>query len=76
MRGLFDRTAGTMADFPYSRALRESRLVWTEQTVDRLFEIGPERLTPGSKMPLQRMPNAEDRSELIQFLKQVTSTNR
>ena len=48
-------------------------LVWTEQTVDALFAEGPHSFTPGSKMPLQQMPSAEDRAHLIAFLKRITS---
>jgi cytochrome c len=71
--GLFGRAAGSRADYPYSKALRASHLVWTEETIARLFEIGPEELVPGSKMPLQRMPNAADRAALIAYLKRVTA---
>jgi cytochrome c len=70
---LFGRVAGSHPGYPYSRALQESDLVWTEATVARLFEVGPENLVPGSKMPLQRMPNAEDRADLIAYLKKVTA---
>jgi cytochrome c len=60
--GLFGRVAGTHPGYPYSAALRESTLVWNAGTIDRLFEVGPESLVPGSKMPLQRMPDADDRA--------------
>jgi cytochrome c len=70
---LFGRVAGSQPDYPYSPALRESDLVWTAETVDRLFEVGPENLVPGSKMPLQRMPDPEDRARLIDYLEQVTA---
>jgi cytochrome c len=69
---LFGRTAGSRGDYPYSVALQESDLVWTEHTVARLFEIGPDVLVPGSKMPLQRMPDARDRADLVTYLKRVT----
>jgi cytochrome c len=52
--------------------LEKSDLIWTEATVARLFEVGPEVLVPGSKMPLQRMPDARDRADLIAYLKQIT----
>jgi cytochrome c len=71
--GLFGRTAGSLPGYPYSETLRESTLVWTEATVARLFEIGPEHLVPGSKMPLQRMPDAADRAELVGYLKRITA---
>ena len=70
---LFGRTAGSRADYPYSKSLRASSLVWTEATVDRLFEVGPENLVPGSKMPLQRMPDAADRALLIDYLRRITA---
>jgi cytochrome c len=69
---LFGRRAGTVPDYPYSPALKDIAIVWTPETVSRLFEIGPDKLTPGSKMPLQRMPSAKDRSDLIDFLKSHT----
>jgi len=72
LHGLFGRVAGTHPDYPYSAALRESDLVWSAKTIDRLFDVGPEVLVPGSKMPLQRMPDPEDRARLIAYLKQVT----
>jgi cytochrome c len=74
LHGLFGRVAGTRPDYPYSPALRESDLVWTAETIDRLFDVGPETLVPGSKMPLQRMPDPADRARLIAYLKQVTRT--
>ena len=38
----------------------------------RLFAEGPEHYTPGSKMPLQRMPSAQDRADLIAYLRRIT----
>jgi cytochrome c len=69
---LFGRPAGSRPDYPYSSALEDSDLIWTEETVARLFEIGPDVMVPGSKMPLQRMPSAEDRADLIAYLKRIT----
>ncbi|MGH6896125.1 MAG: c-type cytochrome [Geminicoccaceae bacterium] len=70
---LFGRVAGSRPDYPYSTALEESDLVWTEESVARLFEVGPDVMVPGSKMPLQRMPDARDRADLIAYLKEVTA---
>jgi cytochrome c len=70
---LFGRKAGGHPGYRYSRALEDSELIWTEETVDRLFDIGPDHLLPGTKMPLQRMPSAKDRADLIAFLKKVTT---
>lgn len=72
LHGVFGRRAGSVPGYPYSQALRESDLVWTEETMSRLFELGPHEFVPGSKMPLQRLPEPRDRARLIAYLKRVT----
>lgn len=69
---LFGRPAGAVPGYPYSEALATSGIVWTEETIEKLFALGPETFTPGSKMPLQRLPDARDRAALIDYLKRVT----
>lgn len=71
--GIFGRRAGSVPGYPYSEALAKSGIVWTEETIEQLFALGPDVLTPGSKMPLQRMPDAQDRAALIAYLKRVTT---
>lgn len=66
---LFGRRAGTTAGYRYSETLKGSDIVWTEDTIDRLFELGPDRFIPGSKMPMQVIARDEDRRDLITFLK-------
>lgn len=69
LHGLFGRRIGTVEGYSYSPALSGGDLVWNEENVDALFRLGPDVVTPGSKMPLQRIPKDEDRAELIEFLK-------
>lgn len=71
--GLFGRRAGTVEGYRYSPALRDSTIVWTEDTVARLFEVGPEAMTPGSKMPPQLLPSSADRADLVAYLKEATA---
>lgn len=73
LHGVFGRTAGGLPGYSYSPALRESSIVWTEATIDALFDIGPDNLTPGSKMPMQQITSQQDRSDLIAFLRQETA---
>jgi cytochrome c len=47
-------------------------LVWSEHTIDALFRDGPDVVTPGSKMPVQRIKQQKDREDLIRFLRSVT----
>jgi cytochrome c len=75
LAGLFGRPAGTVAGYPYSPILATADFTWSEQTVDALFDLGPDHFIPGSKMPMQRITGAEDRADLIAFLQQATATN-
>ena len=70
---LFGRRAGTVSGYPYSEALRGSTIVWNETTVAQLFELGPDKLTPGSKMPLQRLTDRAQLDALVAFLKAATT---
>ena len=47
-------------------------LIWNEDTIDLLFKDGPDVVTPGSKMPVQRIKGEQDRADLISYLKRAT----
>ena len=70
---VFGRQAGTLPGYKYSKALLESDIIWGEETIHRLFTDGPDVVTPGTKMPIQRMKNEADRQDLVAYLKQVTT---
>ena len=72
---LFGRKAGTLPGYKYSQALLDSDIIWAEDTIHRLFTDGPDVVTPGTKMPIQRMKNETDRQDLITYLKQATKAN-
>ena len=59
--------------YNYSAALRDMDIVWTPETVSKLFELGPATYTPGTKMPEQTIGSAEDRAALVRFLERATS---
>ena len=61
-----------MLGYPYSKALIESEIIWSEETISRLFKEGPEIVTPGTKMPIQKIKKDKDRLDLIFFLKDAT----
>jgi len=72
LMGVFGRRAGTLPGYTYSDALTGADLVWSDETLDKLFDLGPAHYTPGSKMPMQRIVRTEDRADLIEYLKDVT----
>ena len=44
-------------------------IVWSKQTIAKLFEIGPAHYTPGTKMPQQTIGSEKDREALVDFLR-------
>jgi cytochrome c len=72
LAGLFGRRIATLPGYEFSDALKRMDIVWTPETVSRLFEIGPAAYTPGTKMPEQRIGSEQDREALMQFLARAT----
>jgi cytochrome c len=72
LAGLFGRRIATLPGYDFSDALKRLDIVWTPETVSKLFEIGPAAYTPGTKMPEQRIGSEQDRAALVQFLERAT----
>lgn len=70
-RGVFGRAAAQAKGFAYSDALKSSHLVWTEESLDRWL-ADPEKTVPGQRMGLN-VPDAQERADLIAYLKQASS---
>ena len=70
---IFGRRNASLPGYNYSDALRGMDIVWTPETVSKLFEVGPLRYTPGTKMPEQTIGSAEDRAALVDFLAKATT---
>ena len=71
LAGIFGRRIATLPGYDFSPALRKLDIVWTPETVSKLFEIGPATYTPGTKMPEQRV-GTEERAALTKFLERAT----
>ncbi|WP_299285573.1 c-type cytochrome [uncultured Tateyamaria sp.] len=76
LHALFGRRAGTVADYTYSETLRGSDIIWTAQSINALFDIGPDHYIPGTKMPMQRIVDPKDRDDLIDYLRTNTDAER
>ena len=72
LAGIFGRRIATAPGYNFSEALKRLDIVWTPETVAKLFEVGPAAYTPGTKMPEQRIGSEQDRVALVQFLERVT----
>jgi cytochrome c len=69
---LFGRRIATLPGYNFSPALKKLDIVWTPETVSKLFELGPAIYTPGTKMPQQTIGSAQDRAALVRFLERAT----
>jgi len=72
LSGIFGRRIATLPGYNFSPALKKLNIVWTPETVSKLFEVGPASYTPGTKMPEQTIGSVEDRKALVDFLAKAT----
>ncbi len=71
LNGLFGRKSGTIEGFAYSDANKDAGakgLVWTEEMFDK-YITDPRAFMPGNKMAFVGIKDADDRKDLIAFLK-------
>jgi cytochrome c len=69
---LFGRRMGSVPGYAYSDRLAQGDITWTPETVADLFTRGPDLVTPGTRMPVQTVGNAEDLAALLRFLDAAT----
>ena len=69
---LFGRKIATLPGYDFSEPLKRLDIVWTPETLSKLFEVGPAAFTPGTKMPEQQIGSDEDRKALVHFLEHAT----
>ncbi|NYT45526.1 cytochrome c family protein [Alcaligenaceae bacterium] len=67
--GLLGRQAGSVPGFSYSEAMKNAQFVWTEETLDD-FLAAPMQAVPGTSMGYAGIPDTQERSDLIAYLKQ------
>ncbi len=73
LAGIFGRHIASLPGYNFSAALKKLDIVWTPETVAKLFEVGPAAYTPGTKMPEQTIGSPEERAALVKFLEKATS---
>ena len=73
LHGIFGRRIASLPGYNFSDALKKLHIVWTPDTVARLFEVGPMEYTPGTKMPEQKIGSPDDRAALVKFLQEATT---
>jgi cytochrome c2 len=74
LNGILGRQAGTIEGFNYSDANKQAGvkgLVWTEEVMFKYLEA-PLTFMPGTKMAFAGLKDAQDRRDLIAYLKQFS----
>jgi cytochrome c oxidase assembly protein subunit 11 len=69
--GVFGRTAGSSPGYAYSEALRQSDIVWSEDSLDGWLS-GPRQFIEGTKMPV-RVADPSVRRDIIAYLREESS---
>jgi cytochrome c len=68
-RGVVGRRAGSIEDYTYSPALKNSGLTWDKTTLDRWL-TNPSELVPGTKMYF-KIDDPQKRADIIAYLEQL-----
>lgn len=72
LSGLWKRKAGTVQGFTrYSDALKSSGVIWNDQTLDSWLD-DPQHAVPGNTMTFRGVKDAQQRTDLLAYLKQAT----
>ena len=71
--GLFGRLAGSVPGFSYSQAMKKSKIIWNDKTLDS-FLAKPLAVVPGTAMTYDGVPDPKDRADLIAYLRQADGT--
>lgn len=68
LAGLYGATAGKVEGASYSSAMKESEVIWNDETLDA-FLADPKGFMPGSRMLVRGLKKAEDRQAIIALMK-------
>lgn len=72
--GLIGRQAGTISGFEFTDAMKNSKLRWTEETLDQFLKA-PLAIIPNTSMGFFGITSSKQRAELIAYLVTLTETN-
>lgn len=72
LAGIVGRPAGSLANFTYSEALKNSGVTWTADQLNA-YLTKPSAMIPGIKMPYQGLGDDRARQDLIAYLSAQSS---
>jgi cytochrome c len=72
LHGVFGRKAGSADGFKYSDVVKDSGIVWSDETINEWL-VKPKNFLPGNKMAFAGVPKENERQALIAYLKAETT---
>jgi cytochrome c len=69
LNGLDGRKAGSVTDYPYSEAMKNSGIVWGEATFKQYIK-DPQAMVKGTKMPFAGLKDEKKAADLWAFISQ------
>ena len=73
LSGVWERKAASVDGYSYSSAMKakgQAGLVWNADTLDQWL-TNPRKFVPGTKMAFVGLPKAEDRADVIAYIKKA-----
>jgi cytochrome c len=71
LHGIFGRKAGTADNFAFSEAMKNSGIVWDDDTLAKYLR-DPKDLVPGGKMAFPGIKDEKQIADLLAYLHQAT----
>ena len=71
--GLFGRKAGSVPDFDYSDAMKNSGITWSAETLNQFLKK-PQAMVPGTIMTYDGVPDDRERADLIAYLQMANAS--
>ena len=68
LNGVVNRRAGSLADFDYSKEMKQSGIVWDDKTL-AAFIANPGKTVPGTKMRFWGIHDKRDMAALLAYLR-------
>ncbi len=75
-KDLFGRRIGAVEGYRYSEALKGRDFIWNKKTSFRLFDKGPDKFFPGTKVPVQRVADHNKLAQLVDYMEQLTDVTQ
>ena len=72
--GLLGRKAGAVKEFVYTKAMKDSGIIWSKKSLDK-FLTSPLKMIQGTSMGFSGIASAQQRQQLIAYLSQLDNDN-